>query len=292
MGTSRPTTSPWTFLLGLLIFAAGLNTPERAPAGELKSEAYQAFKGPPEGKLVFQLRGPDAAQRVQFELDGLRIALPAGQPEGITSTGVVTRALVRGDFEITAGFEVLKEIGQSRCSLIIDLDRPNKNMAILSRQTGAKVKAQFLAWVTLWDEKAAREHTQSKPITTQAQAGQFRLKRSGPLLSYHVATADSSDFQKLQEYEFGVEDVKAVHLVAATTGKDAALDVRFADLRLRAESLPGLEAVAAAAGQADEVQPGQARIGWTTWVVALFLLAVAGSAALIVRRAGSKKSTP
>ena len=59
-----------------------------------------------EGLAVY---GPEASACVKFEPTGLRIALPAGYPKPRSGTGVVTDFGLRGDFEITASFDILQE---------------------------------------------------------------------------------------------------------------------------------------------------------------------------------------
>src|SRR5205807_596857 len=51
--------------------------------------------------------GPDAPDCVKFGPDGIRYTLPAGYPRQRPGTGVITDFGVKGDFEITIGFEIL-----------------------------------------------------------------------------------------------------------------------------------------------------------------------------------------
>ena len=55
----------------------------------------------------FELLGAGAAQFVKYEADGLRIALPAGKSQ--RPTGVVTTFGLSGDFDVSAGYEILHE---------------------------------------------------------------------------------------------------------------------------------------------------------------------------------------
>ncbi len=98
-------------------------------------EASWSFRGTAANRLPFEPFGPEAEQDVRFEEDGLRITLPPGSPLG-GATGVRSTFAVRGDFEITVGFEILQQSApnaRTRFTLALPLDRPGFNMASLSR---------------------------------------------------------------------------------------------------------------------------------------------------------------
>jgi hypothetical protein len=148
-------------LAGLFLCAATL-APGQAqePRPALPQEYYQSLKGTPEDGQVFRLLGPDAQHYVKFEPEGLRITLPLGWGGERPSTGLVAGLAVKGDFEITIGFEILKEpepadAGESgtRLSLGVFQDTPKPNVATISRSTVAKTgRKVFVAWTSLWND--------------------------------------------------------------------------------------------------------------------------------------------
>src|SRR4051812_45478929 len=83
----------------------------------LVGAAGGARAGPPEWKSTFHqdlrtaaLDNPNLrplGEKVRFEPAGLRISLPAGRGK-LPTTGLSTTFQVRGDFEITLSYEVLK----------------------------------------------------------------------------------------------------------------------------------------------------------------------------------------
>src|SRR5207249_967160 len=114
----------------------------QAGAGQnLKAEYYHSFQGNPEKVKGWEVMGPEADQCVKFESGGLRITLPPGHADTRVDTGLVRGWAVRGDFEITVGYELLQTpkpadagAGGTRFSLTVALEKPGKNMASLSHR--------------------------------------------------------------------------------------------------------------------------------------------------------------
>jgi hypothetical protein len=208
---------------------------------KVRQEYYLSFKGRPQNDKDFRLVGPDAEQCVKFEPDGLRISLPTGHPKEHPPTGLATGIVVQGDFEITLSFTILKEpepenagpIG-TRFGLLVGIGTQPKDVARVTRSVNPSVGTQFVAWTNA--DGGEKHIPNSRPTT--ATSGRLRLVRSGPNLAYYAAEEESNDFIFLQEHQIGTADLREVSIVAQTNSPQAALDVRFADLRIRAESLP------------------------------------------------------
>jgi DNA-directed RNA polymerase subunit RPC12/RpoP len=240
------------------------------------------------GLLIY---GPEVAECVKFRPDGLRISLPPTYPRQREGTGVATDFGVKGDFEITVGYEILNEPPPQRdgpnsteLQLVVvpnDYPRPgmwhrtNQNRAILARQTttlaqvpvrvpvpvpprdhrGAEnapplmaVTGHFFADFVRWNnqdvprdpwgnEQFHRIEVRS-PLRSDAtaKAGRLRLVRSGPNLSFYTSEDPRQDFTLLQTAEFGTTDLKNVRILASTGWEGRFLDVRVADVRIRAEA--------------------------------------------------------
>src|SRR5438552_1974744 len=75
----------------------------------LKEKYHESFTGSAEKHPAWGLYGQNAATFVKFEPQGLRFNLPAGFEGARPSIGVTTRVSVKGDFRITASFEILQE---------------------------------------------------------------------------------------------------------------------------------------------------------------------------------------
>src|SRR5207249_4040481 len=75
-----------------------------------KGEYYEALKEPREKPPAgLEIYGPFADRCLDFEAAGLRVSLPAGYLGQRPGTGLVTDFGLKGDFEITLGFEILGE---------------------------------------------------------------------------------------------------------------------------------------------------------------------------------------
>jgi hypothetical protein len=294
---ARPGSGRWPggaallLLLGLGVtvpLVRGGAGPQAAPAGEY----YHSFKDHPEDRSGWALFGPDAGDYVKFEPAGLRITLPAGFPPDRPSVGVIRAAPVKGDFEITVSFEILQEpvptdtVKQTRLSLVAALDRPDVNMATLSR-AAIRQGPQYLTWLTLWSEAAGKAQRRFDPFPAAGKAGKLRLVRTGPVLSYQVAAADAQEFTVLQEYPFSGDDLTDVRLTATTGGPQAALDLRVLDCRIRAASVA--EAAAVPSPEAPRGKP------WLPPALAVFgalALLLAGGFVLYRRRAAGRMLEP
>jgi hypothetical protein len=236
------------------------------PKAEYRQEYYYSFKGNPEKGPGLDLFGPDAEESVKFEPAGLRITLPPGYEGLRPNTGVITRFAVKGDFEITVGFEILQEPDpadsprQTRFTLFVPLDAPGADRATLSRRVTTLGATEFLTWLTLSNEATGKKEPKGDEFPTETKAGRLRLVRNGSVLSYHVAEGADGAFTLLQKYPFAANDLKDVRIVGSTGGRKAALDVRVIDLRIRADALPNVPAAT--------VQ----RAGKMLWVVSVLAL--------------------
>jgi serine/threonine protein kinase len=283
--------------LGLTAWFAGIPG-EPDARKEAPQEYYHSFKDHPDDRQGLEVIGPDADECVKFEPAGLRITLPAGYagPPGFhgerPDTGVVIPVGVKGDFEITAGFEILQEpapadagLPQTRLTLDAGVDRANNTVTTLSRRVEAGGGTQFLTWAIRWDEGEGKHQANYNSFPTQARTGRLRLVRSGSVVSYYAAEGTDGEFTLLQKYLFTGGDLEDVRLVAST-GADAkaALDGRFTDVRIHAAALMNV----------PEAPPRKAGgKGWLTLVLASALaLTLALGVGIAVARGRVPRKTP
>src|SRR5437660_12600484 len=93
--------------LALLASAGCSANEESAPTAP--QEVRLSFKGLTAIRDEFDFFGPDAENCVHFEPQGLRIKTSPDFPSDHSSTGIVYKSLLKGDFEITTDFEILRE---------------------------------------------------------------------------------------------------------------------------------------------------------------------------------------
>ncbi|MCI0681615.1 MAG: sigma-70 family RNA polymerase sigma factor [Gemmataceae bacterium] len=243
---------------------------ETPPQKDYAQEFYRPLQGEPDEKPGFVPYGPAADECVKFEPEGVRIGLPAGYQGKRPGTGLVTDFGVKGDFEITVSFEMLREPAakdsgpNTELSLVIvprhtpEPDvwvKANQNRASLARQGETPFSLRrFVAMSTTWNEETVtdqwgnellhlKETVTPVDFPTGATKGRLRLVRSGSFLFYCVAEGDSDTFRTLRKTEFGTADLKNVRILASTGGPRASLDVRLTDWRIRADDFPRKAAV-------------------------------------------------
>jgi hypothetical protein len=240
----------WLAALGLgiasaFVLAADQKDPETKPF----QEYHLSFKEKLEKDDSWDFYGPDGEQCVHFEPEGLRIALPTGQEKVRDSTGVVIFREMKGDFEIIMDFEVLKEPKPAdtgfgtRLTLELRVEAPEK-VTTLSRMLNSNGKTEFTTWSSMPNLVDGKPRPTFNEYPTAAKKGRLRMVRTGSVVSYAKAEGAASEFTTLHQYPFSAEDVKEVQIYGTTGGPKAELAFRVTDLRIRAESLPGLPAAA------------------------------------------------
>lgn len=217
------------------------------PGQQSAAELYEDFRGRriPEG--LVKLVGPNVRQWVNPEEEGLRFNLPADRPPA--PLGVHTEFPITGDFEITATYEVL------------DAEQPKKGYGVGVNITfspdAEQVRRGTLARFRLASGESGLLVRCKNPGGTDLTprivpadvrgVGRFRFKREGATVRFLVADGLQDDFQQLHEFDYGTDSVGLVRFVVNTGNVPAAIDARLIDLRIRCDSIPGVEATAAPA---------------------------------------------
>jgi hypothetical protein len=273
---------------------------EKIPTKEYAESYQQSFRGKAAEVPGWMLAGPDAEDCVRFEPEGLRLTLPEGWPGERPTTGVRSLFQVKGDFEITAAYEILKQpdpadagTPHTRVSLEAILDTPRAqtpkcDMATINRVVATRGPL-FVTWTRLWDPAAGKSISGGKDHPTTAAVGRLRLLRSGANLYYLTSTGVGGDFDFRGKARFGTEDLAQIQIKAATGGPRAALDVRVTDLLVRADAIPGAPAATPAAASDPAAPPShESRRGWLLAMLVVLTLALLGLLALYRSRAASK----
>ena len=218
-------------------------SPEKksAPKRDYAKEYRQAFKETLPKTPGWDLMMPATTlEDVMPGSEGLRITMPLGHDGRRQGVGLATEFGVKGDFEITLRFEMLKEpdpadtVGMTGLSLRVDLEDPTNDFASLSRNVAPKGN-RFVSFVRRFVDGKG---TNVKVVPTNAKTGQLRLVRTGSILSHYAAEEASDDFVFLCEHPFGDADLRRICITGATGGPKSSLDVRVTDVRIRADSIP------------------------------------------------------
>ena len=211
--------------------------PARAPRGRVSRRFPQRRDTTPDGSRWTPRPGPRSWSSF-LTSEGLRFTIPNGLGEG---PAVATKFGIRGDFEITATFEVLSklrpDVGYGMgADMVIKPPGGWDKFASISRFS----KTDDTVFSMVHKEKVGeKENWNAKLHPTRATSGRLRLVRVGPTLHYQLAEGDAKIFHEMFVSEYGAEDLECVRLSATTGGSNKAVDLLWKDLSVRAEELPG-----------------------------------------------------
>jgi DNA-directed RNA polymerase subunit RPC12/RpoP len=210
---------------------------------------------------------------------------------------MVSAFSVKGDFEITLNFEVLKDpepadVGKSgsRLSLAVTLDTPaldtpQSEVSTLSRSMTTR---GFVAWMR--NRGFPKSITQT--FATPAKTGRLRMVRSGDDLYQLASVGVDQPLQYLKKFRFGAEDLKRVVLTTASDGEKSFVDVRVTDLRIRADAIPGAPNVVVRTAEGKEeivAAPAAPEERSKVWLLAGAGVAIAILGALVLALLLSKR---
>ncbi len=241
----------------------------RASQAAHAEEFTQNFQGRSYDVRYFRPVGSNTRRALRADSWGLRIS-PV-DAESKLPVGLVSRLGVRGDFEITMAFEILrlnKPAGGNGAgvSIYISAASLSQEGATLGRFLRSSGEQVFLCHRAFTPPGEERKHEGRRSPTT-AQSGSLRLVRTGTILSYQVAEGGRATFQELYQTEWRGEDLDTIRFAAENGGSPTMVDVRIKAVSIRADDF----------GQARPVpQPLRWSTGMTTGLMVL-LLAVGGS---------------
>ncbi len=150
-----------------------------------KEKAAQEYvnphKGKPEELRKLALIGPEGQEFVTLEPDGMRIRLPAGFEGARPMHGVNSGMIVKGDFEITAMFEVLREPGLGEAGdkgtmvhLLVTANKPPFDLAGFSRHVKGNAPTKYTAWRNQTDEATRKNKQKFKGFDVKGTKKQAR----------------------------------------------------------------------------------------------------------------------
>jgi hypothetical protein len=213
---------------------------------EWKTTFHQDFrKGDPKNPNLRSIREGN----FRWESAGARITMPARAGK-LDTSGVAANFQIKGDFEITTCYEILKADVPTEgygvgVSIFAAIEPEALNAVSLARRVGTMGNTNFLSDRMTPGEPSASHVMSSTPA--RQTTGKLRIQRIGNAATFFVADGDG-DFvpiyqdakTKKTDVEFGVEDIRYFQVGGDAGQSQAALDVRVLDLTVRADELPGL----------------------------------------------------
>jgi hypothetical protein len=187
---------------------------------------------------LITLHGRDAQNGARGDGRGLRIRLPVNK-EPASLVYVEARFRVRGDFEITAGYELVA-IGKpppsegAGVSLSVRFDSargPRGSLDRLNTPAGDVFR-------TDWTTAAADGKSKHDWATTPAKAawGRLRLVRTGEKMQY--AAADGGrQYRELRAENVGKDDVEQLRFTCTNSWSVVPVDIRLLDLTVQASAV-------------------------------------------------------
>ncbi len=239
------------------------------------------FRKPLADLPAVALFGPDAADVIRTDAEGLRITLPAGRAD-CRNVGIELPLGLRGDFAIDAGYEVLgigDNIADPAAGVQMRLAFADSAVPLVAlarfrnRYPPAPVPlfqpvghdGETFAAYRITVLPNGHEKPQGIDVRAREPRGRLKLARTGGQLQFLVSDGGSPD-HLLKTEEVGADDIDSVQLFAFSGWAPVAVDVRFTDLQIRAAGLG---------------QGGPGRLAYAkAWLVATLLLGLGLTLAL------------
>jgi hypothetical protein len=209
----------------------------------LVAEFHQDFRDGALDSRTMRRVGGYAERFVRPERGGLRVRIPDGlkNPEAV---GVAPRCRIRGDFEITASYTIVKADQPVRgyglaATLWAETDTPTHEAVTIERGIIPKEGERFTS-TRVSGPPHARKYDVRR-ARAESRSGRIRMERVGSKVTTSFADG-KQPFRVLRSVELGPEDLTLVRLGAETGMSDHAVEILLEDLTIRAEALPGLRA--------------------------------------------------
>jgi len=269
---------------------------------EVKSEYHVSLKSRPDNLPKMKLDGIHAAEWMRFEPTGLRITIPPGFKGAEGHVGFYTGTVLKGDFEATVNYEILKlpEAADAGPETGVTLSawRVKSDIVITgaTRRVVENGAPQFAGWATWFSKPGKVSDHKGKVIPTEAKAGRLRLARRGGVLSFYASDRPDAELTLLNQLTVGTADMDNLRIIGFTGNERASLDARFWDLHIRIGGVPA-DPVAPAPPDAEAVDAQKEAAGSKSWLAAVaalgFVFALLAGFTLFLRlRRGTADDSP
>jgi hypothetical protein len=208
----------------VMLMGCGVQKPE-----ESGRTFYQDFRDKKISDLQVRPSFPDAIHLLKPEPEGLRIVLPKGEKH--KETGVAPPFDLRGDFNITATYEILQvDYGRNATfEIYLSTSAPTKEALAFHRYLNGGGQGGFFITRLTTNGQGKRQDVAgvitTTPVMARERSGRLRIRRTGAEALLSAADPDQ-EFQELFRVPLGVEDI-----VRLRVGVNPRAD-RFADVRL------------------------------------------------------------
>lgn len=228
-------------ITNILLMLAAAN----GPAG-LDAEYQIDFRDGKFDNQQLQLIAPGMTRLVAPGPSGLTFTVP--ERIAINEVGFTTKCLVKGDFEITASYEIL-ELAEPDAGygvgpgIHIVTTSKSEHVATLSRRKRVKEGDVYVAYAAWWLDVRGRDREPKQQVRlfdTKVDSGKLRLVRSGKMLRYLVADEENEVFRLLHQIEFTDADLEQVRILIDRSGAQSTATVLWKDFTLRAEEISDL----------------------------------------------------
>jgi hypothetical protein len=280
-------------LAGVLLGAFGWLPPSRAfqlgesalvpepDAAKLTAEYHQDFRDAKFDFKSLKLVGGSAEQLVKAERDGLHVRIPAGL-ENPAAVGITPRFRIHGDFEITVSFAIVKADAVVRgyglgAAIWVETDTETAEAVTIERGVLPKEGDRYTSTRISGPPPPESRKYDVRRAPAESRFGALRMARVGSLIITSFADGGKEPFHVLRTVELGPEDLTLCRLSADTGVSNHGVEVRFEDLTIRAEALPGYAgaAQATAPDRFPWVLVGGAVVGFALLAVLVWWLAAA-----------------
>ncbi len=207
----------------------------------LAAELHQDFRNSALDTRTMSRVGGYAEEFVRPDKEGLRIRVPPGlnSPEAV---GVAPRCRIRGDFEITVSFAIVKADEPIRgygvaAAIWAETNTPTREAVTIER--GVIPRAGERYTLTRISGPSQTRKYDVRRALAQSRSGKLRMERTGSQVTTLFADGKEA-FRVLRKVDLGPEDVALVRLGADTGVSDHSIEILLEDVTIRAEALPGL----------------------------------------------------
>ena len=172
--------------------------------------------------------------------DGFRCTLPPDY-EGVRYCGLRLQFDLRGDFEITASYEILSlppGVRGSHPGVKLTVGDAYEEVAMMERQhlyDGREILNAYRSW-----PEDGKKRYDVRAMPTDARSGRMRLQRSGSTIRFLSAIGESEEFVEMWTTEFPPNDIERIDLAAQTGGAPTGIDMVWTDLDVQADALVGI----------------------------------------------------
>jgi hypothetical protein len=279
-------------VLGAARWLLLLEAPAAGPAASF--ERTYDFRGsrplPPE----IQPSGALQDAVVRPEEEGVRITLPANREDPNVRAGLEMPTNIRGDFEITAGYEILRAdrptkgygVGFELFAHIVKNPQQGLGMYRMVRTQDGEI---YLVSHNYFDAAGKPKYDQTA-VPTTIRAGRLRIARTGEEATASAAEGNDGPFRELAHYKIGPDDITVLFLMAFTGHQQEPADLRVTSLQIRSTASP-----VANAAVVEGAAPPPARSSLLLLGGALLLLLAAGAAGVAwyaLRGRGTARAAP